>query len=119
MNQNNYASLEASKRLVEAGIVLETDCVWAKMFPMKEESDWKVFTQAEFNKHFYDFDTYFPSPSMTEVWRELPEGTRLQKGIAATYAWSRGSWDETITSYTNPADAIIDLLIHLRGKEGA
>ena len=28
MNPNNYASLEASKRLVEAGIVLETDCYY-------------------------------------------------------------------------------------------
>ena len=28
MNQLNYASLEACKRLVDAGIVLETDFVW-------------------------------------------------------------------------------------------
>jgi hypothetical protein len=28
MNPLNYASLEASKRLVEAGIVLETESVW-------------------------------------------------------------------------------------------
>ena len=28
MNPNNYPSLEASKRLVEAGIVLETDCYY-------------------------------------------------------------------------------------------
>jgi L-lysine 2,3-aminomutase len=28
MNELNYASLEASKRLVEAGIVLETQSVW-------------------------------------------------------------------------------------------
>ena len=28
MNPNNYTSLEASKRLVEAGIVLETEALW-------------------------------------------------------------------------------------------
>ena len=28
MNELNYASLEASKRLVEVGIVLETEKVW-------------------------------------------------------------------------------------------
>ena len=26
MNQNNYASFEASRRLYDAGIVLETEC---------------------------------------------------------------------------------------------
>ena len=28
MNTQNYASLEASKRLHDAGIILETDAVW-------------------------------------------------------------------------------------------
>lgn len=37
MNPNNYASLEASKRLVEAGIVLETEAVWVS-YQSKDES---------------------------------------------------------------------------------
>ena len=37
MNPLNYASLEASKRLVEAGIVLETEAVLAS-YQSKDES---------------------------------------------------------------------------------
>jgi hypothetical protein len=41
MNQDNYASLEASKRLVDAGIVLETDAFW-RPYEMPGEVEWRI-----------------------------------------------------------------------------
>ena len=111
MNPNNYASSEASKRLVEAGIVLETDCVWAKIYPAREDSEWKLFTKAEFDRAYYCFDTHYPAPMMAEVLRELPSQSYLKQSDGFSMAWINSDW---CSSNINPADALIDLLIYLR-----
>ena len=114
MNEINYASLEASKRLVDAGIVLETDCYWWDF-----GSYWKIVS----HKHEYGTKC-IPALSMAEVWRELPEtiqfgpatwkhlttekmGTRME-------AYYRPCDSKEIISSENPTDALIDLLIWVK-----
>ena len=65
MNELNYASLEASKKLYEAGIVLETECYW-------HFNDYKYEWQLERRDYFTENIGLIPAPSMSEVWRELP-----------------------------------------------
>ena len=107
MNPNNYASLAASKRLVEAGIVLQTEVVWAT-----DGLDWGM--------------QGIPAPSMAEVWRELPEYVeykkddrplieylRIDKNGDGSLSCGYGRYSE-MTINDNPTDALIDLLIWVR-----
>ena len=136
MNEANYASLEASKRLVAAGIVLETDAVWiADEYPpfgasMKIILKWDIRNKKELI--FANFGKLpngtVPAPSMAEVWRELPE-TALQPcrdtttGYCHEYLSLQKDGDLTVAGYgeyseigrnSNPTDALIDLLIWTR-----
>ena len=63
MNTQNFASLEACKRLLDAGIVLETDCYW-------HFNDWKYEWQLKYRDYFIENWGLVPAPSMAEVWRE-------------------------------------------------
>ena len=94
MNELNYASFEASKRLVEAGIILEAEYCWYITGKM-------------------------PKPSMAEVWRELPDGICIEKHIAFTQAnYPTGElYTNKIFCNTNPTDALIDLLIWVRKEK--
>ncbi len=57
MNPLNYASIEASKALVDMGIVIETEAFW------HHDGD-GVYSLRHYGS--------IPAPSMAEVWRELP-----------------------------------------------
>ncbi len=119
MNPNNYASLAASKRLVEAGIVLETDFQWDMRYPLHEYVLYENIS-----------DSSISAPSMAEVWRELPEdikipaiGTRFDGEEYLTICKESG---RTIAGYgyypnvkisANPTDALIDLLIWARKEK--
>lgn len=118
MNQDNYASLEASKRLVEAGIVLETDMAWAYMpkdlyrdeFRAETIWKWRLVDRKE-----GVCGKWFPAPLWTELWRELPERTFSLRfnSVAEEYLlWLEDDTFETTTD--NPTDALIDLLIWVR-----
>ena len=104
MNQLNYASLEASKRLVSAGIVLKTEAYWIRVAnsPMMLVD----------NRH--GADEYYPAPSMTEVLEELPNNTAFLKN--KVYYASVGGSDNEYKEFVgaNPTDALIDLLIWVR-----
>ena len=116
MNELNYASLEASKKLHDAGIILETDAVWEG-----KEGQTRLNLKA-------NCPDGFPAPSMAEVWRELPETMRmscrdttsghcnedlrlLKDGnfLVAGY----GEYSE-IGRSENPTDALIDLLMWVK-----
>ena len=79
MNPLNYASLEASKRLVEAGIVLGTEVCWSPIFDFNMSSvgkpvpikDWELMHREHINSSMWALKA-IPAPSMAEVWRELP-----------------------------------------------
>jgi hypothetical protein len=79
--KSNHASIGASKLLVEAGIVLETDFFYV-------EKTGELI-------HCHDIikgvgEQLIPAPSMAEVWRELRSQSHIDK---------------------NPTDALIKLLI--------
>jgi len=120
MNQLNYASLEACKRLVEAGIVLETDFVWRLGV-----DGWKLLTKDWVRDMMSNTYESLPAPSMVEVWRELPEtideydltcekifNGGMQAGYT-TYDVSGLRWKVSLNA-ANPTDAMIDLLIWVR-----
>ncbi len=115
MNPLNCATLEASQRLVEAGIAMETDMCW---YPSKlggyllKQEGWKSRDQ-------------IPAPSMGEIWRGLPaylNSNSYNHERRVPLSVERGITGNTIARYefdkscenTNPTDALIDLLIWVR-----
>lgn len=129
MNTQNYASLEASKGLVDAGIVLETEKVW-----FFSTTGWELvdrYDKHKVNKH------YLPAPSMAEVWRELPaeyqtktkhlqlqiDKIKRNDGVIVTSANYIYNDEESgccvykFYANENPTDAMIDLLIWVRKEK--
>ena len=144
MNPLNYASLEASKRLAEAGIVLETELYW-RVWPARSNAQGGSELVDEETKIGFqktrplDADDeidgpgvlYYPAPSMAEVWRELPGrveiyqkrwNLEISKGCATGTQETHGGYadgDSVPSAFcyclsTNPTDALIDLLIWVR-----
>jgi hypothetical protein len=117
MNKDNYATLEASKRLVDAGIVLETEKYW-----YQDVHGWYLgLTPTVLGKHT---PKHISAPSPAEVLRELPEQTYLKKS-RHFYLARLHDKDEIgkTASNTNPTDCLIDLLIWTvqqkkEGKDG-
>lgn len=115
MNKLNYASLKASRRLIDAEIVLETDLFWVvyagKTIPQPYLVDRKSFNQSSW--------CVIPAPSMAEVWRMLPECVsliaylRIDKNSDGSLSCGYSQYSE-MTSNINPTDALIDLLIWVR-----
>ena len=143
MNPNNYASLEASQRLVEAGVMLETDFYWyvynEDMCRSLIAADKAIpapylVNRASVRTRIGSIPTaYVPAPSMAEVWRELPESIKVrdrdyslevgktqQGGAYAGYIWEEDEYYEhyehelQIVIDDNPTDALIALLIWVR-----
>ena len=124
MNPLNYASLEASKKLVEAGIVMETE-FYHRIVPKTlslPEGFYEIVSKATMqfcqvgdevgDGRDIDGVVYYPAPSMAEVWRELPEVDGCckywQGDIEMTCVWT----DESpVFESANPTDALIDLKI--------
>ena len=118
MNELNYASLEASKKLVDAGIVLETEFYWCK----DESVGWYLRDESTYS---LDVHESIPAPCFTEVWRELPEEITYKERTAELYLLKMGG--ETICGYdiyndaihleqnVNPTDALIELLVWVKG----
>ena len=105
MNELNYASLEASKKLHDAGIILETDAVWEG-----KEGQTRLNLKA-------NCPDGFPAPSMAEVLKELPNNTAFLKN--KIYYASTGGKDNEYKEFIsqNPTDALIDLLIWTRKEK--
>ena len=110
MNTQNYASLEASKRLHDAGIVLETDFVWRL-----GADGWKLLTKDWVRDMMSNTYESLPAPSMVEVWRELPDNVDLGRNKGINYAGlelESGGYKEF--ENINPADALAELLIWVK-----
>jgi hypothetical protein len=137
VNPLNHATLEASQRLHAKGIVLETEAVWCHYstdkfsHPNKWSLGYRGLVESDPRK---DDRPFIPAPSMAEVWRELPEmipychkvyWLTLIKGSKASiadYVCTDGSSlfiAKGLKAYenTNPTDALIDLLIHIKGLD--
>jgi hypothetical protein len=114
MNPLNYATLEASKRLVDAGIVLETDMHWIKC----KDGVWVLMQLGEVGNHAKgEIETWIPAPCFTEVWREVEVdgmSNYYQDGILMSSCWCD---DSECFKSTNPTDALISLLIWVKGEK--
>lgn len=128
MNEQNYASLEASKRLAEAGIRLETEAVWEEL--LTGEKPYMLAVRE------YGLEGDIPAPCMAEAWRELPEEfchsgrqcslqidkIRRHDGTVVTSAqyqysdkaYPFGELVEHFNANLNPTDALVDLLSWVR-----
>jgi hypothetical protein len=128
MNPNNYATLEAAQRLLDAGIVLKADAYYGTYYNSKISN---LYTAEEKNTDYNGLKVYIPAPSMAEVWRELPDTIRIDEdGDAEIYFFKSGKTHYVNYQYddhdvhveksnTNPTDALIDLLIWVKTqKEG-
>lgn len=115
MNPNNYASLEASKQLVEAGIKMETEAAWC---PFGRNGEYKLLPIEYFPPTEVSKDVRIPAPCMTEVWRELPEASAYLHTNKETEVWLEDEEDIIPKSNsfadTNPTDSLIYLLIWVR-----
>lgn len=127
MNQDNYATLEASKRLIDAGIVLETYFYWyeyeaATLASLRDGKkllpESYIVTKESVCKNSHH---WIPAPCMAEVLKELPFQTYIKKiDDGSSLVWYCDDWrddgKELVSEYfsnTNPTDALIDLLIWL------
>jgi hypothetical protein len=113
MNRLNYGTREACQRLVKAGIVLETDCIYGP----RGDLFYKALVEVRPGD--------IPALSMAEVWRELPFQSYIKQMGDLSLAWICDDDDETKTlesgfiQNVNPTDALIDLKIWLTAqKEG-
>jgi len=125
MNPLNYASLEASKQLVEAGIEMETEAAWC---PFGRNGEYKLLPIEYFPPTEVSKDVRIPAPCMTEVWRELPKGLLYESKWHRLYLSKCQGNEDSFTEYsyedqaicgsvhrnTNPTDALINLLIWVR-----
>lgn len=126
MNKLNVASLSASKKLVDNGIVLETDAVWVKWYfdgsilsdrnPYEWRLQYKALTQTDFES--------IPAPCFTEVWRELPwvidnygliSMNKVDNITCCGYRKGMAIREPKFES-EKPTDALIDLLVWLKGE---
>lgn len=124
MNPLNYASLEASKRLVEAGIVLETDFYWREYNPKTVASliDARKMAPQPYlinkDSRCKNSKWEYPAPSMAEVWKELPEASAYLHTNKETEVWLEDEEDiipkSNSFANTNPTDSLIYLLIWVR-----
>ena len=120
MNELNYASIEASKKLSEAGIVLETDAVWYEDYTTSRPR-WIILYRGVLNTT----EKTLPAPSMAELWRELPDEV-LDGGAVLAMSRIEGityvgynTYDEAIVLFKNinPADALVELLVWLEKEK--
>jgi hypothetical protein len=121
MNENNYCSLEMSKKLVDAGIVLGTEAHWIKV----------ANSPLMLRDSRYGADEHYPAPSMIELWRELPEelpnNTRtyymklmIEKSDEMTLAcYGNDNMETYIGEYESisPANALAELLIWVKEEK--
>jgi hypothetical protein len=108
MNPNNYGTQPACQRLLDAGIVLETDAWWILGFDGKYSL---VHCATDVMRAVVkDRPGSVPAPSMAEVWREyrkhVPDYQNRGK------LWNALREEKVV-------DALIDLLIWVKAqKEG-
>lgn len=109
------ASYEASQRLFNSGITVETVMIW------NTASD----PPSLHNKTSTGGITrYIPAPDLNELWELLPDGTTLtitRRGNGASDRHCKAMFiqykNEATIFFINPSDGIIDLLVWLKKKE--
>jgi hypothetical protein len=120
VNQENYCSLNVAKKLIDAGIVLETDFVWRL-----GADGWKLLNKDWVTNMMSNTYESYPAPSFAEIWRELPFQSYIKKlDDGSTLVWicdddADGKYIESnMIANSNPADALAELLIWAKGLGG-
>lgn len=128
MNSNNYTSLDMSRRLVEAGIKVETECLWVGLKAFNKVK-YKIITLNAYERESYLFDQHavIPAPSMSELWAELPEECLRNATDFPAYktithncvGYSTGTGDGGFMLHYegNICDALAQLLIFVKGRK--
>lgn len=120
MNPNNYVTRKVAKKLVDNGILLETEVAWFE----DEYKRW--FLEIDTDEAAFEYNRRLPAPSMAELWRVLQKINR-----SAFLAWdgnTTGAWQEwtTFDGYgegtevfknENPADALAEFLIWIEKEK--
>ena len=121
MNELNYASLEASKRLVEAGILERCIQVGDRVQHITGDKGFVIYFESTVTVITDNGKSFRCDPrtltilySMAEVWRELPMGTILVKEPHCISCVHYFNTPESKRLSTNPTDALIDLLIWVK-----
>jgi len=124
MNEKGYGSREACEKLVELGIVLETEAYWY----WDQSGEWKlVRIDSKIMQAVVEAKEAIPALSMAEAWRELPDifnGAYIEIWKVANYTYcsycdcdGNLQLTEHSISNTNPADALIYLRIWLEERK--
>jgi hypothetical protein len=124
MNQDNYVSREVAQKLVDAGIVLETDCIWLLI---KSPDAYRLRVKEGLT--LGNGCNGYPAPCFAELWRELPSrfnGMGLltttkhytkDVSICGYDSYENEDWISESFTNQNPADALAELLIWARGQK--
>jgi len=125
-NELNYASFESSKKLFEAGIILETEFYWV------EREDWDHINLDGSSKNIITIDEKdecdefaVPAASFGDLLRELPAGMSLHKidghysGYMLEYtpSYLRNGNVQFTTYNKNPIDAIVEFFIWFKKEK--
>jgi len=123
MNELDYGSLEVCKKLAENGIVLKTEKYWLFL----ETQGWWL---ADKPFDLWNYPRHFPTPTITDVRRELPENEKLLE-LILDYAESKFGLSEPVMDFKvisvfdirifiidifSNVDKFIDLLIWYKKK---
>jgi hypothetical protein len=138
MNTDNYCTIEAAQKLIDNGIVLETDMVWMLVSNLyitlpdgNSPKCWKIIDKDNFAYFIGVSKGYeiIPAPSPAEVWRELPIKisnkfvtidkalTNKDEEVTCAQYEDEGGYCNTFYSNTNLTDALIALLIWVRKEK--
>jgi hypothetical protein len=115
MNNSGYVSLEMARRLVDAGVAMETEKWWVRWFGTEH---WVLL------QYRSTHSDSAPAPSMAELWEWLPEEIdkrilTLEKetsGSVAGYSLS-DDWIFNTGKARPAADALGEMAIWLKGRE--
>ena len=117
MNSENYCSLNLAQRLIDAGIVLETDHQWLMLKNEDCYLSGEIVPMIEIIREL-------PAPSMAELWRELPEyitnGSTIQyleMGKTGSKTYASYDFADDYVLFDNPADALAELLIWVKEQK--
>jgi hypothetical protein len=121
MNKDNYVTLPVAQRLAAAGIVLETEQYWY-ISPLG--SVWRIRLGDELTSTMKLPQFSIPAPSMSELWRELPEFYDRGRKMFTTqesmhccgYQRVNYSMSSEVFFSTNPCDSLAELLMFVKGQ---
>ena len=119
MNELDYCTLGMARRLQEAGIVVETEKVWAfKPTSLNPDGVWQLII-----KPLWPYREQYPALSMSEAWRLLPEDEDTLIKLLFDFhrfRYGKSVWDMNvfIIKLARDVNNLCELILWLKGQEG-